>query len=170
MLLTLLAGAVLGMGGYFMYKSGAIKTVGTVVSDRIHRFRKLNNFVRGRYNNRCRALCISVELVCKALYLTLIQWLNNSVTQIDKNKYTVSYVVNGRKYTMIVSPPRGPCPILLAMDENGDDISDRVIPCIGPKHDCVLTPEFFGMEQLTLETSFGETMVVGRNEEIKVDV
>jgi len=146
----------------FIYMNGP-GIIKNAVVDRYNRFTKLNKFVSTQYKNRrCKTFCISCELVGKAMYLSFIQWLNNSVTQLDKNTYLVNYVLKNRLYTMVVKPCGGPTPVLLVTDEDGEDVTDRVVPYIGPKNDFhgeKLTPKFFNTIQLNFETSFGDTII-----------
>lgn len=139
---------------------------------RYRRFRKLNKFVAGRYKNCCRIFCVSCELVGKSMYLTFVQWLNNSVEKIDKHRYTINYTIKGKPYTLVVKPINGPSPVLLVTDENGNDVSDHVIPFIGPQHDfhgAKITPQFLGYKSLTLETAFGDSSHFGETDVLHIE-
>lgn len=154
---------------FFQYNGPEI--VKNTILDRYTRFNKLNKFVKHRYNNRCRAFYVTCEIIGKSLYLSFVQWLNNSVKHIDKNTYTVNYILKGRKYTMLVKPSSGPPPILLVFDENGDDVTDKVVPYIGPQNDFhgqTLTPDFFGVKQLNFETSMGDTLLFEQGEKLTI--
>ena len=61
------------------------------IQDRYQRFRKLNKLVATRYKNICMIFYVSLQLICKALWINFLQWINNSVKQIDPNNlYEIS--------------------------------------------------------------------------------
>jgi len=61
---------------------------------------------------------------------------NNSsnVTKLDKGLYEVYYKIKGRRYRMLVSPERGPPKITHITDNNGEDVTDTVLPFMGPNY------------------------------------
>jgi hypothetical protein len=75
------------------------------------KWKSLKSLVSTQHKSKIIINLISFNMVLKSLYLSFIQYINNSVIKIDKNKYEVSYIINGKLYKMIVSPSRGPMPI-----------------------------------------------------------
>lgn len=98
-------------------------------------------------------------MLFKALYISFIQYLNNSVKKLDKNIYEVTYVINGRLYKLIIIPTRGPAPILQISDERGEDMTDKILPYMGPQYNWhgnkYLTPGFFNCRELNFELADG---------------
>lgn len=98
-------------------------------------------------------------------YISIFQRINNNVTLIGKNKYEVKYILNGKPYKMIITPHRGPSPILQITDHNFTDITDHILPYMGPRYDwhgyehevCL---DMLGVKSLTFEFADGTTNVV----------
>lgn len=135
------------------------------------KFRKINNMVATNYKGIFTILWISLCLVGKALWISMLQRINNSVVQLSKNKYQITYVVNGKIYKMIVTPTRGPRKVLLAHDENEEDISYLIFPYLGPEEDFhgkTFSPDFFDRKKLYFECSDGGEHVFDSNETIKL--
>jgi hypothetical protein len=112
---------------------------------------------------------ISFLMVCESFYLKLITYLNNSVKKIDKNKYEVSYVINGKIYKMVSSPARGPILIIRILNENNIDVTDHILPYIGPNNDWHNTkyfPNFFKYNSLIFELSNGDKKTFNHSENI----
>lgn len=107
---------------------------------------------------------ISLCMVVKAMYITLCQKLNKSVHKIGKNLYEIRYVIEGRMYRMLVAPKRGPTRILQVIDEDDNDITDEVLPYLGPQelgtHGCFLTPRHLGKQTLVFNTHNGDEIIV----------
>jgi hypothetical protein len=142
------------------------------VKDKYRRFRKLNKLVATQYKPCCMIFWVSIQILCKSLWLSFMQWANNSVQKADRQRYEVSYIINGRLYKMIVKPVRGPAPILLAVDENQEDITSKLVPYLGPQrdfHGFKLTPQFLGYQEISAELSTGETVTFGETETIVVE-
>ena len=85
--------------------------------------------------------------------------MNTSVRKLDKKTYEISYVIDRKLYKMIVTPKRGPAPIIQVSDENSTDITDYILPYMGPEYDWhgkLFTPKFFQRKSLTFELMNGE--------------
>ena len=96
--------------------------------------------------------------------------MNNTVKKIGNNTYAVNYVVNGRIYTMVVVPKKGPRDILQIIDECNNDVTDIIGPYTGPNEDWhlrVYKPSFFSKKSLTFNRSNCEEITFTENEEIK---
>ena len=68
----------------------------------------------------------AVVIVCKLIWLTLLQRINNSVTKIDKNRYMVEFCIKGKWYKQIFVTTAGPSSIVQIIDENEDDVKDNI--------------------------------------------
>ena len=132
-------------------------------------FKRLYNLVATRHTSRCMIMFISIEMLLQAFYQSLVQYLDESVKKIGKNKYELKYVINGKLYKKIIIPERGPLPIICITDENGRDVTDKIIPYIGPNHDFhneKFYPNFFGYTKLVFEMSTGDIKTFNNSETI----
>ena len=88
--------------------------------------------------------------------------MNTSVVKIGRNKFCVSYVVSGKMYTMIVTPARGPSPILQIINDDIEDITDKVLPYMGPGYDWHGTGydfrAIFNSRELTFNLASGDAI------------
>jgi hypothetical protein len=123
------------------------------------KFIKINKLVSTNYKGCFNILWISLYMVSQALWISMIQYLNSTIIQIDRNTYRVTYVIKGKTYMMIVRPNRGPSKVLLVSDENQIDVSHIVFPYIGPNENFngeIYTPKFFNKKELIFELSNGQ--------------
>lgn len=124
------------------------------LNDNYSRWQRLTQLVATRESNIVRIYMISMQMVMSNLYLSLIQYMNNSVKKINSNTYEVSYIVNGHKYKMLVPHKRGCQYVSRISNENGDDVTDIIRPYMGPKHDWhgnIYKPVDFGSAELIFE-------------------
>jgi hypothetical protein len=59
----------------------------------------------------------------------------NTTKKIGKNLYEVTYEINNKKYKMIVKPYLGPSPVIQVSNENLEDVTDIILPYLGPRYD-----------------------------------
>ena len=133
------------------------------------KFRKINRLVSSTYKGSFRILWISFYMVIQSLWINIIQYFNNTIVQLDVNKYLVTYIIKGNTYKIIVKNKRGPRNVLLVSDETETDISDLIFPYLGPEenfHGQVYTPNFFGKKELIFELSNGCEKIFRTNENI----
>ena len=106
---------------------------------------------------------MSVKLICQFIYICIYQYLNKTVKLIEKDTYEVKYIISGQEYKMIVKPRRGPKPILQIIGDGTDDITDKILPYVGPNynwHGTNIKPKFFGFDTLTFEYSDGKSQTI----------
>jgi len=147
---------------YDVYKKFLIK---------YEKWKSLKGLVSTQHKSKIIINFISFNMVLKSLYLSFIQYMNNSVIKLDKNKYQVSYIINGKLYKMIVTPSRGPMPILCITDKYENDITEKIIPYLGPNndwHNKKFYPDFFNEELLIIELSNGEKKIFNHSETIEI--
>lgn len=109
-------------------------------------------------------------LVAKTLYLSFIQYMNTSVIKIDNDTYVLSYVIEGILYRTIITPSKLGPPVLLVSDNASNDVSDIVLPYLGPIynwHGLALTPASLGFDKLIFEMSDGNELVFEKKEPLK---
>jgi hypothetical protein len=127
------------------------------VTERYRRWKSLNTLIRTNKrnnNNNCVVIYISCKMIVQAMYLSLVQYMNNSVKKVDKNVYEVSYQIKGKTYKIIVIPDKGPNKILQISNDSQIDVTNHVLPYLGPNynwHGTKLAPKFFGYKSLTFE-------------------
>ncbi len=141
----------------FLYVLYTLK-VHLIVKNKYEKFQDLNQFVSTRYKNKFRILYITFSIIGKMLWLKFLQWINNSVEHVDKH-YILSYVMNGKLYKKVLTFRKGPSLVLLVTDDKHEDVSEQIIPYLGPNddwHGYPFTPSFFNKESLTFETSDGK--------------
>jgi hypothetical protein len=155
----------------FLYTIDSHNIIYNYILEKYSKWKRLNNLVSTQHNSKFIITFISLQMVAESLYNSLIQYLNNSVIKLNKNTYIVSYVINGKLYKTVVVPKRGPLPVLNVIDENNNDISDIILPYLGPNNDWnkyKFTPSFFKSKQLTFELLNGEIKIFNENEVIEI--
>lgn len=156
--------------GSFFFLEGH-KIVTTSVDNNYRRWKQLNGLISSQYNNVFYLVWCGLVLASKAMYLSALQYFNNSVKRINKNTYEISYLVNGRVYKMLVTPIRGPSRVLQVSDENNEDITDLVVPFLGPRNDWhgrKFTSKDFKRKTLTFELGNGEELTFEEDQELSV--
>jgi len=136
------------------------------------KFRKINRLVSTNKKGCLKILWISLYMIFQALWMSLNQYLNNSIEPLDGNRYLVSYIIKGNIYKMIVKLKRGPRVVLLVSDETQNDVSDVIFPYLGPDenfHGDNYTPSLFGKEELIFELSNGTEKIFRNDEHINFD-
>lgn len=145
--------------GFYAWRSKTHLVIKNVVMKKFKKFRKLNSLVATGETENFKIIYVSLKLIAKASYISFIQYMNNSVTPIEGGKsYELTYVINGRIYKLIVTPIRGPVPIMQISNDNGEDVTDIVLPYMGPQYDWhyrEFAPRFFGYKSLTFELADG---------------
>ena len=143
----------------FLYRieEGHLVLKDTVVT-KYRRWRRLNQLVSINERNNVRTVWISFKIVMYTLYIAFLQYMNTSVRKLNHKTYEVTYVINGRIYKMMVVPKRGPLPVLQISNDLEIDVTEHVLPYMGPRYDwhgSRLAPRFFGYNSLTFELSDG---------------
>lgn len=111
-------------------------------------------------------------MIIGSLVTSLGQYLTNPVKKIGKNIYEVSYIIEGKKYKMIVSPMKGPAPVLAISNDTMEDVTEQVISYLGPKcdwHGNKFTPDFFGHKSLTVQMADGSTKTFTVEEHVHIE-
>jgi hypothetical protein len=152
---------------FYAYQLGLHLILFDFVAIKYQKFRSLNNLVSTRHKNIAMIVFVSVKMVLQASYISFLQYLNSTVRKLEGNKFEITYVINGRMFKMITAPPRGPSLILQVSDENQDDLTDEILPYLGPRndwHNKDFTPSFFKSKTLSFELSNGETRMFSEDD------
>jgi hypothetical protein len=118
------------------------------------KWKALNKLVSTTYKNDMEIIWVSIKLCFFALYIELLQYLNKSVQKVKKNTYDFSYVIEGKLYKYRIKVKRGPNPILQISNENSEDITEIILPYLGPEnnwHGANLTPNILGYKSLIFQ-------------------
>ncbi len=92
-----------------------------------------------------------------------------NVTVREDGTIEVTYAANGRVYTYIVKPKRGPVPILAAFDDESDLKTDYIMSLYGPNRDWHgrdYTPKALGCKSIVLELTNGDNVEFKGSESI----
>ena len=156
---------------YIMYKIQAQNIIYNSITRKYKKWRKLKNLVSSQHKDLVDIYSISFKMILQALYISLLQYFNDSVKKLDKNTYQIEYVVSGKLYKMICIPKKGPCPILQIRDENENDITEEILPYYGPNYDWYsisFIPQFFKCKKLIFELDNGEQKIFDELEYINL--
>jgi hypothetical protein len=170
-MLTAISVIMYTITGIFIYFDG-YKISKNIIVSRYNKLKNLKELVSTRNKNMCMIFWICLSLIFKSLYINMCQKLNRSVIQIDKNSYEITYVISGHMYKIYVKPVRGPKPVILITDDNDEDITDIVVPYLGPHSNChgnTHTPLFFKREKLIFELSNGNSLEFNINDTITLE-
>ena len=155
----------------FIYSESFVNTT-NVLKNKYNKWVSLNIQIASKERNKIKVLLVSTKIILNALYISFLQYMNNSIRKIDHKTYELSYVIEGKLYKMIVIPKRGPAPILQIFDEKSNDITYFVLPYMGPQYDWhgkKFTPRFFGHESLTFELGDGTEYTYKNDSEVNID-
>jgi hypothetical protein len=160
---------VSGFAGILFAAFGGPRIVYETVKTKYHQFREVNHLVSSRYKSLATIIWVSCSMIAKMYWMNIVQWANTVVEHIDSKNVIISYVVHGKLYKMHVKMRRGPTQVLLVTDQNGDDVTDEVLPFFGPAQDWhgrSYTPSFWTRNLLNFEMASGEAKMFKENEKI----
>jgi len=162
--------ALLGIGvGIIFSQTPVYRTLKETVLTYYGRWRSLTDLVATTEESNLRIISVSVKMVVQTWYITLLQYMNTAIRKVDRKTYEVSYVIDGRMYKMLVVPKRGPAPVLQISDDESNDVTEQILPYMGPQYDWhghKFTPQFFGHESLTFELMDGSEHTYGEDSHI----
>jgi hypothetical protein len=141
--------------------------IGNQIKIKYRKWNRLNNLVSTKHENYIIVAYISIKLLCQALYISLLQLVNRHLVKINKNNYMLTYVINGKIYKNCITIRRGPCPILQISNENTEDITDSILPYLGPSynwHGINTTPKTLGHKTIIFECSNGDEKIFNDND------
>lgn len=129
----------------------------------------LFRLVRTQHKNILKIVWVMTKILTKAMYVSLWQYMNNTVRQVDKNTFEITYVVGGNLYKMLVKVKRGPRKIIYCGDDMFNDLTNEVCSYFGPNedfHGYEFTPHFFDTNSLTFHLSNGDEKTFTNDERI----
>jgi hypothetical protein len=136
------------------------------------KWKKLNSLVTCKTNNVFLIQYYSMQLLLNTLWIKLLVYLNNTVKECGKNKYEVSYILHGKTYKIRTNIKKGPSPIYKICDGDKNDITDIILPLMGPNYDWhnnIFTPNDLGFESIMFELVNERGLTFKENDKIKID-
>jgi hypothetical protein len=130
------------------------------------KWKSLNQMVATKHKSKAIIILVSIQLILQSFWLQFLQYINNTIVKIDNNRFELTYFLNGKTYKMIIKPDRGPCPISLILDENQQNITERILMYYGPNYNWnhhKFTPYFFNCKKLYIQF-INEDKIVEYNE------
>jgi len=156
---------------YMLFKVEANKTIYNESLNLYRRWKNLNSLVSTKHSNYFKIVVNSILILSKSLYIQTVQYMDTTVKKIDGKNYEITYLIQGKIYKMVITPIRGPAPILQVRDEKDDDITEKILPYLGPRHDwhgCKFTAKNFGFEKITFELADGSAKVFEKNDTLLI--
>lgn len=132
----------------------------------------LIKLVSSKHDDALTIRWISMKMIIQACYMNFLQYMNSTIVKIGPNTYEIVYIINGNMYKMVVKPQRGPPPILQISNDKQEDVTDLVLPYMGPKYDWhgnKFTPKFFDCDTLTFELSNGTECTFDKDAKMTVE-
>lgn len=89
--------------------------------------------------------------------------------QFNKKYLKVPYEHHGKKYYYLFKSKNNSQPIKYIKDNNNNDITDTLLPYLGPHLDChgaCICPKDFGYSSIKIETMFDQTFLFEEDQEI----
>jgi hypothetical protein len=132
---------------------------------KIHRkWVRLKMLVSSTENDMAKIYSASSKMVFQLMYLEIANYFkHDSTRKLSKNIYEVSYELNSKSYKMLINPYRGPPPVIQVIDHACNDITELVLPYLGPKfdwHGYSIKPSFFNTTSITINWADGTTRVL----------
>lgn len=146
------------VSSFLFFKLDTPSIISTTLIDRYQGWKSLNALVATQQSSKITVIAISISMILEALYVSFSAYLHNNVRQVSRDTYEVSYVIRGRLYKMQITPIRGPSPVIAITNQNGEDVSHKILPYYGPRYDWhnrFFTPSDFDEEELTFDLKDG---------------
>lgn len=122
------------------------------------RVNELYNLVSRTEKTTIKSVISTLKILSKILKKDFVDYFNiNKAKKVSKDIYEVSYSIEGNDYKMLIEKQKGPPIILNITDEKNTNVTEKVLPYMGPKYDWHCfdfnPPDFFKCETLTFELS-----------------
>lgn len=171
-ILFALTTVVLSSAGYFIWKSGLPLATACVIEKNYNKYKKYKQLLSIRYTCITHIWWYGSCLLVNIAWCRFKQTVMSNIKKISRRKWVLSYTINGELYKIIIHKKSGPFPIILAIDEDGNDITDMVIPYVGANNDfhrCHITPKYFNKKEITFETADGESIRFKENAKLELN-
>lgn len=163
---------ILGLGFcYLFYHLNYHVVVKDNAIEKYKKFRELNKLVSTQYKTVAMILYVSLSMILKMYWINFLQWTNNSIEFLNKKDISVSYILHGKLYKVLLKYKKGPEVVLLVTDENNEDVTDLVVPYMGPNNDWhhnIFKPSFWNKKILNFELCSGDKLSFEENDNISL--
>lgn len=140
--------------GIMLYIGEGYSIIIEWVKYKYSRFRSLNDLVSTRYKGILSILFYSIVILLKAFWYGMLNFFDNRLEKIDKHKSILNYTHNGRVYSILFINRRTPDDVMQVIDENSNDVTDRVLPFIRFQEQVLrITPKSLGYKNLEIITT-----------------
>ena len=133
---------------------------------------KSNYQIFHRIKNTWKIVRITALMSWQIIRRSIIQRITNNMIKLDNHTYIIEYILHGRRYKTIISHfYKGPCPILMILDDEENDVTNQILPLMGPNYDFgghKITPRWFKFTNLALYLSNGDVKTFSSDESIRV--
>jgi hypothetical protein len=99
----------------------------------------------------------------------IVNYISNNTSTLENGNLVLSYVRRGRQYKIVIvkeNLTRMPSPVVLAYDEDENDVTELIHQYMGANHDWHMikyTPHMLGYKSLSFELTTGKTEVFNNN-------
>lgn len=157
-MLTYLLPAITALVLVFFYRLGDPSILRETCRHKYVQWKSINELVATQESRKFWVVILSIKIVLSTLYLSLVQYMTNSVRRIDSKTYEITYTIEGKVYKLVTKVRRGPAPITAATDGYSNDLTDVILQYLGPRYDWhgnEFSPQFFGVDTLTFRLQDG---------------
>ena len=145
--------------------------VSTKIKTSFYKIKRLKALVSSQNEGRINIYWITFCIILKSFYISFLQRINKTVIKLDKNTWEISYIIDDKLYKIVVKKKRGPRDILSIIDDKKEDVTNLVLPYLGPGEDfykSILTPDFFSKKSLTFNLSNGTEIIFKKTNLIEI--
>ena len=153
-------------GLYCVYKfkpHEAIVNSYTKYERAIHFLNKTNSLT---FLNKIYIISSFVKFFFNIFYVSFIQYMySNLKFNSINNTYELEYTIGNSNYVLIVNSKKK-CDILQITNDEDIDITDEILPYIGPSldwHGKMISPSYFNLNSITFELSNGKSITYNKN-------
>ena len=131
-----------------------------------------NAMIRVTGKSTLGCIFVAMKTIAHGFSIVMWQWCNRSVRSLGNGTYEISYVVDGKLYMITTRKMRGPGPILLAMDQDSNCITDVLEQHLGPArnwHGQKYTPRMLGHRTIDIELANCTSLSFNHDDIIKIE-
>lgn len=137
---------------YLLYLCEIYNTLDITLKNAYNKYKGVRSLVilGGGYKN---IFLGTMTLLYKTAWHALLSFMNNTVSKFDNNRNVINISTGGKLYSILVKNDRKPDSILQVIDENCDDVTNKVLPYLRFKQILIdLTPQDLGYNELQILT------------------
>ena len=155
-------------GLYFFYKFKPVNALTNLYM----KYERAINFINKRKTalplvEKLFIIYTFVKFMGSILYTQVVQYMYSNLRFDKTNKrYELDYTIGGSNYTLIVDSKTNTSNIICIINEEDEDVTDKIMPYLGPScdwHGKIISPYYFGMNSITFELSNGKSKTYEKN-------